>query len=71
MTMPRWGWFETCATAEDKRRLYQYLGKEYTADELPEVFIRLAMMSVAGTVLFPLQDILGLGAESRMNTPGY
>jgi 4-alpha-glucanotransferase len=64
------GWFETCATAEDKQRLYQYLGKEYTADELPDVFIRLAMMSVAGTVLFPLQDILGLGEESRMNTPG-
>jgi len=63
-------WFKTHATTEDKRRLYQYLGREYTADELPEVFIRLAMMSVADTVIIPIQDILGLGAESRMNTPG-
>jgi len=28
------------------------------------------MMSVADTVMFPLQDILGLGTESRMNRPG-
>jgi 4-alpha-glucanotransferase len=28
------------------------------------------MMSVASTVIVPAQDILGLGAESRMNRPG-
>jgi 4-alpha-glucanotransferase len=28
------------------------------------------MMSVADTVLFPMQDILGLGTQSRMNRPG-
>jgi 4-alpha-glucanotransferase len=28
------------------------------------------MMSVADTVIFPIQDIIGLGAEARMNTPG-
>jgi 4-alpha-glucanotransferase len=27
------------------------------------------MMSVANTVILPIQDLLGLGAESRMNTP--
>ena len=27
------------------------------------------MASVANTVLFPLQDVLGLGSEARMNTP--
>jgi 4-alpha-glucanotransferase len=27
------------------------------------------MASVADTVLFPVQDILGLGREARMNTP--
>jgi 4-alpha-glucanotransferase len=31
--------------------------------------MRLAMAGVADTVVFPLQDVLGLGAESRMNTP--
>jgi 4-alpha-glucanotransferase len=32
-------------------------------------FIRILMMSVADLVLFPLQDVLGLGSESRMNKP--
>jgi 4-alpha-glucanotransferase len=28
------------------------------------------MASVADTVIFPLQDVLGLGSEARMNIPG-
>ena len=32
--------------------------------------IRLAMSSVANTALFPLQDVLGLGNDHRMNVPG-
>lgn len=34
------------------------------------VGIRIIMASVADTAIFPLQDILGLGSEARMNTPG-
>jgi 4-alpha-glucanotransferase len=34
------------------------------------IFIREVMKSVANTVLFPMQDVLGLGSEARMNTPG-
>lgn len=49
-----------------------YLG--VGADELDRevnwIFIREVMKSVADTVLFPLQDVLGLGSEARMNTPG-
>jgi 4-alpha-glucanotransferase len=33
-------------------------------------FIRTLMASVADTVIFPLQDVLGAGAAARMNTPG-
>jgi 4-alpha-glucanotransferase len=33
------------------------------------VLIRSLMMSVADTVLYPMQDVLGLGSEARMNTP--
>jgi 4-alpha-glucanotransferase len=33
-------------------------------------FIRLALMSVADTAITPMQDILGLGSEARMNLPG-
>jgi 4-alpha-glucanotransferase len=32
--------------------------------------IRLAFSSVADTTIIPLQDILGLGGEARMNVPG-
>ncbi|MFW5936392.1 MAG: 4-alpha-glucanotransferase, partial [Candidatus Hadarchaeota archaeon] len=31
--------------------------------------IRLALMSVANTAIVPVQDILGLGEETRMNRP--
>lgn len=33
-------------------------------------FIRLALGSVANTAIVPLQDVLGLGSEARMNLPG-
>ena len=38
--------------------------------EINWVMIRTLMASVANTVLFPLQDVLGVGSEGRMNLPG-
>ncbi len=38
--------------------------------EINWVMIRTLMASVADTVLFPLQDVLGVGSEGRMNLPG-
>jgi 4-alpha-glucanotransferase len=32
--------------------------------------IRLALASRARTAIVPVQDVLGLGNEARMNTPG-
>ncbi|MBV9145632.1 MAG: 4-alpha-glucanotransferase [Acidobacteria bacterium] len=46
----------------------EYLGLE--GDDIHWVFIRTLMASVADTVIFPLQDILGAGSEARMNIPG-
>lgn len=63
------GWFEKEATPEDKRRLFRYLGREVPLEELHWEMIRLAMMSVANLVIFPMQDLLGLGEEARMNRP--
>ena len=63
------GWFEKEATAEDKKRLSKYLGRKVSAKDIHWELIRLAMMSVADMVIFPMQDILGLGAEDRMNRP--
>ena len=33
--------------------------------------MRLALGSVARSAIVPLQDVLGLGAEARMNVPGW
>ena len=39
-------------------------------EEMPWALIRLAMASSARLAVVPAQDLLGLGAQSRMNTPG-
>ena len=64
------GWLESDSTPEEKLNLFTYLGREIPAEKLPSELIRLAMMSVADTVIFPMQDIYGLGSKSRMNRPG-
>ena len=39
-------------------------------DEINWDMIRLALASVANVAIVPLQDVLGLGTEARMNRPG-
>jgi 4-alpha-glucanotransferase len=34
------------------------------------VFIRAVLASIANIAIIPLQDVLGLGSEARMNLPG-
>lgn len=63
------GWFNRDARPEDKKRLFRYLGREVSEKQVHWGLIRLAMMSVADTVIVPLQDVLGLGEGSRMNRP--
>lgn len=53
--------------AEEKARARQYLTTD--GAEMNWTLIRALMGSVAETVLFPAQDILGLGSQARMNTP--
>lgn len=64
------GWYDGDADARDRSRLARYLGREISLRNLHWDLIRLAMMSVAGMVIFPVQDVLGLGREARMNRPG-
>ena len=63
------GWFEHEATPEDKERLFRYVGRRVSVEEVHWEFIGLAMRSVANVVIFPMQDILGLGQEAQMNRP--
>ncbi|HVN23432.1 MAG TPA: 4-alpha-glucanotransferase [Syntrophorhabdales bacterium] len=63
------GWFQGEASLDDKQRLFRYLGREISEEEASWELIQLLMRSAANTVILPLQDVLNLGAEARMNTP--
>jgi 4-alpha-glucanotransferase len=63
------GWFEREASPEIRQRVFRYLGREVPAEEIHWELIRVAMMSVANMAIFPMQDVLGLGEEARMNRP--
>jgi 4-alpha-glucanotransferase len=63
------GWFEQDIGHEAKDRIFKYLGKHFTKEEASFVLIRLAMASVAGVAVFPMQDVLNLDASARMNVP--
>ena len=61
------GWFES-APAEEQQLATAYLGRE--CDDVAWALIRAAYGSVAQTAIVPVQDILGLGGDARMNRPG-
>ena len=52
-----------------KKPVKQLLGFE-SPEDAPAAFIRALMESAADTVILPMQDVLGLGGEARMNLPG-
>ncbi len=61
------GWW--ASLREDQRqRVCDYLGSP--CHEIHWELIRAACASVADTVVHPMQDVLGLGGEHRMNLPG-
>ena len=61
------GWWESSASGEERRCAATYFGE--AQDGMHWAFIRGAFASVARLAIVPLQDVLGLGSEARMNTP--
>ncbi len=61
------GWFNT-RSGEERASVLRYLGGE--GREISWELLRLALASVAEVAVAPLQDVLGLGSEARMNLPG-
>ncbi|MFL5761624.1 MAG: 4-alpha-glucanotransferase [Thermomicrobiales bacterium] len=61
------GWFHSLPTPE-QQQVQRYIGRD--GSDIAWDFIRLGLSSVANMAIFPLQDILRLGDEARMNTPG-
>jgi 4-alpha-glucanotransferase len=64
------GWFDELPP-EQRQRVWNYLHEPAAGGaEAVQSLLRLAWSSKAAVVLAPLQDLLGLGAEARMNVPG-
>jgi len=61
------GWFEH-ASAPERARALDYTGSD--GRDFAWDLLRTALESVAGTAIAPPQDVLGLGSEARLNTPG-
>ena len=63
------GWWKEGATAEERAHVQTYLQPIEHDGEVVWAMIRAAARSVANVCIFPMQDILHLGSEARMNTP--
>lgn len=61
------GWWESL-TEDQQKSVKAYLGQDHP--QIPWALIHLAMISVADLCITPLQDVLELGCEARMNRPG-
>jgi 4-alpha-glucanotransferase len=60
------GWFNT-APEKEREAVLAYFGTD--GHDLPWDFIRGLFASVADTAIVPLQEVLSLGTEARMNYP--
>jgi len=61
------GWWHSGAAEHERRNAEAYVGR--CEDGIHWAFIRAATCSPASLSIIPLQDVLGLGSEARMNTP--
>ena len=61
------GWWESDATENERRSALEYFGE--VKDGIQWAFIRAAFASVATLAVVPVQDVLGLDGEARMNIP--
>ena len=60
------GWWQS-ASEQERCHAAAYLGHD--AEGMNWAFIRAAEASIADLCVVPLQDVLGLGSEARMNVP--
>ena len=61
------GWWATL-DEESRERVRSHLADP--DEPMPRAFVRLALASTARLAVVPAQDLLRLGSEARMNTPG-
>ena len=61
------GWWKSSATENERQAAKAYTG--CCEEGINWALIRVAQASVASLSVVPLQDVLGLGSEARLNTP--
>lgn len=61
------GWWNNQAQKHEREHALAYLGE--AKDGVHWAFIRAAEASIANLCIVPIQDILGLDSDARMNTP--
>lgn len=64
------GWFSDELDGDGRKRFCAYAGWDVPSHGAADAMIRMALGSVAGLCVIPMQDYLNLGAEARMNMPG-
>ena len=62
------GWWKNSASEEERISAAAYLNITREEDIAPS-FVRGALTSVANLAIIPVQDVLGLDSEARMNVP--
>ena len=63
------GWFSDSGK-QVRDHLNKYTAHRVTDKNVHEVLHRIALQSVSAVAILPMQDIIGLGGEAIMNTPG-
>jgi 4-alpha-glucanotransferase len=63
-----WGWYRNTSTEEERDFFRRYCQTD--GHDVAWTLIRTAFSSVAAMAIVPLQDVLDLGSEARMNLPG-
>lgn len=63
------GWFEDETDQKVRDQLERYADVKVKAKNVNELLIKAAFASVANIAIVPIQDLLGLGGNARMNLP--
>lgn len=65
------GWYRTLSET-DRQSFWTYVGSDTSEDEhqVPWLMMQLAWDTKAAVTIAPMQDLLGLGGDARMNMPG-
>ena len=63
------GWFNNL-DANGMQSVQQMFGPSITEDQIAHAMIETVWQSKAGLAIAPLQDVLNLGSDARMNIPG-